>query len=172
MQCVDCHNRAAHAFETPDKAVDGAIATGQIPTGLPFVKKTAVELVKENYRSDEEARRRLPAALADFYQKRYPDIASKRSADVQAAGQALLVIYRRNVFPDLNVTWGTYPNNLGHADYPGCFRCHDDNHATSDKKTISQDCNGCHLSLAVEEKSPDILKTLGVAEAVTSLEKR
>lgn len=172
MQCVDCHNRAAHAFETPDQAVDAAIATGQIPVGLPFVKKTAVELVKADYQSDEEAGQRIPVGLAGFYQQRYPDTASRRSVDIQAAGQALLAIYRRNVFPDLKVAWGTYPNNLGHADYPGCFRCHDDNHATSDKKTISQDCNGCHLSLAVEEESPEILKTLGLAEGVASPEKR
>jgi hypothetical protein len=172
MQCVDCHNRVAHAFETPDQAVDAAIASGQIPTGLPFVKKTAVELIQADYVSEDEAGRRIPAALVDFYRQRYPDVANRRSPDLQAVGQVLLAIYRRNVFPDLKVTWGTYPNNLGHTDYPGCFRCHDDNHVASDKKTISQDCNGCHLALAVEETSPDILKTLGVADAVTSLEKR
>jgi hypothetical protein len=68
------------------------------------------------------------------------------------------------VFPDLKVSWGTYPNNLGHADYPGCFRCHDESHATADKKTITQDCGACHQALAVEEASPEILKTLGVAD--------
>ena len=68
------------------------------------------------------------------------------------------------MFPDLKVGWGTYPSNLGHADYPGCFRCHDDSHATADKKTITQDCGACHQALAVEETSPEILKTLGVAE--------
>ena len=64
------------------------------------------------------------------------------------------------MFPDLKVTWGTYPNNLGHTDYPGCFRCHDEAHLTADKKTISQDCSLCHQPVAVDEASPDILKTL------------
>ena len=73
-------------------------------------------------------------------------------------------IYGHNVFPDLKVTWGTYPNNLGHTDFPGCFRCHDENHATSDKKTITQDCTTCHKALAVEETAPDVLKTLGLAD--------
>jgi hypothetical protein len=63
----------------------------------------------------------------------------------------------------LKVSWGTYPNNLGHADFPGCFRCHDENHATADKKTITQDCSACHNPLAVEEAAPDVLKTLGIA---------
>ena len=64
------------------------------------------------------------------------------------------------MFPDLKVTWGTYPNNLGHTDYPGCFRCHDEAHLTAAKKTISQDCSLCHQPVAVDEASPDILKTL------------
>jgi nitrate/TMAO reductase-like tetraheme cytochrome c subunit len=163
MQCADCHNRAAHSFQLPDRAIDEAMARGQIRVGLPFVKKTAMGLLKASYSSDDEATRTIPDGLAAYYQGKYPAIASQRTADIHAAGQALLAIYRHNVFPDLKVTWGTYSNNLGHVDDPGCFRCHDDSHATRDKKTITQDCNACHESLAVEETSPEILKTLGVA---------
>jgi hypothetical protein len=164
MQCVDCHNRAAHSFEQADRAVDSALASGEI-AGLPFVKKTSVALLKAVYKTDEEAQQKLAAGLAQFYGEKYPDIARQRSADIQAAGRAVAGIYARNVFPDLKVTWGTYPNNLGHADYPGCFRCHDENHATSDKKTITQDCTTCHNLLAVDEAAPDVLKTLGLADA-------
>jgi hypothetical protein len=164
MQCVDCHNRPAHAFAVPDRAVDDAIATGRIAADLPFVKGTGVALIKAVYQSDAEAGQKISSGLAGFYRQKYPDIASKRAVNIQAATQALLAIYRHNVFPDLKVTWGTYPNNLGHADYPGCFRCHDEDHATADKKTITQDCNACHQVLAVEEPSPEILKTLGVAD--------
>jgi hypothetical protein len=159
MQCVDCHNRAAHSFELPDRAVDEAMARGEIPVGLPFIKKNAIELLKASYSSDDEATRKIPAGLSAYY----------RGADIQATSRALLAIYRRNVFPDLKVTWGTYPNNLGHADDAGCFRCHDGNHATSDKKTITQDCNTCHQSLAVEESSPEILKTLGVTDQSSNM---
>jgi len=53
-------------------------------------------------------------------------------------------IYRRNVFPEMNVQFGTYPDNRGHMDSPGCFRCHDDNHTAKDGATISQDCETCH----------------------------
>ena len=28
-------------------------------------------------------------------------------------------IFRRNVFPEMNVQFGTYPNNVGHMDFPG-----------------------------------------------------
>jgi hypothetical protein len=172
MQCVDCHNRPAHSFELPDRAVDEAIARGEIPVGLPFVKKTAVELLKASYSSDDEATQRIPAGLSVYYQGKYPAVASKRFADIRTVGEALLAIYRHNVFPDLKVTWATYPNNLGHADDPGCFRCHDDGHATPDKKTITQDCNVCHQSLAVEETSPEILKTLGIADRLSEVQKQ
>ena len=131
MQCVDCHNRAAHAFETPDRAVNQAMANGQIAASLPFVKKESVELLKAARRRRRE---RIPAALSAFYSQNYPDAAAKQGAAIQAAGQTLAAIYQRNVFPDLKVTWGTYPNNLGHTDYPGCFRCHDESHMTARQK--------------------------------------
>ena len=172
MQCVDCHNRPAHAFELPGRAVDDALAAGQLPFGLPFIKKTGVDLIKADYKAEEEAEQKIPASLASFYRQSYPDVYGKWAADIQAAGQALLAIYKRNVFPDLKVTWGTYPNNLGHTDYPGCFRCHDDSHTTAYKKTITQDCSACHQALAVEETSPEILKRLGVAERIASYQRQ
>jgi nitrate/TMAO reductase-like tetraheme cytochrome c subunit len=154
IQCVDCHNRAAHAFELADRAVNQAMAGGQIAASLPFVKKESLELLKA---SDAE---RIPAALSAFYLQNYGDAAAKQGAAIQAAGQALAAIYQRNVFSDLKVTWGTYPNNLGHTDAPGCFRCHDEAHSTAGKKTISQDCSLCHQPVAMDEASPEILKTL------------
>jgi len=164
MQCVDCHNRPAHAFEVPDRAVDDAIASGKLPSSLPFLKKTGLELIKGDYQTEQEAELKIAAGLASFYQQKYPEILGKRTDEIRHAGQALIAIYKRNLFPDLKVGWETYPNNLGHTDYPGCFRCHDDSHATADKKTITQDCGACHQALAVEETSPEILKTLGVAD--------
>lgn len=173
MECVDCHNRPTHTFELPERAVDRALALGQISPALPFIKKKAVELLKVNYASNEEAGRLIPAELVRFYQQSDPTIASQRSGDVSQAGAQLAAIYNRNVFPDLKVTWGTYPNNLGHTDFPGCFRCHDGSHTTADKKmTITQDCNTCHEPVAIEEASPGVLKTLGLADRITSLQKR
>jgi nitrate/TMAO reductase-like tetraheme cytochrome c subunit len=154
MQCVDCHNRASHAFELPGRAVNQTMAAGQIAASLPFVKKEGVELLKSS--SAEQ----IPKALSGFYLQNYPDVAAKQGSEIQTAGAALAAIYERNVFADLKVAWGTYPNNLGHTDDPGCFRCHDEEHLTADKKTISQDCSLCHLPVAMDEATPDILKTL------------
>jgi hypothetical protein len=129
-----------------------------------FLKKTGVELLKTSYPSDKEATQKIPAALMSFYRDRYAAVSSKQSSDIQQAGRDLAAIYQENVFPGFKVHWGTYPNNLGHMESPGCFRCHDDSHASPDKKTITQDCSACHDLLAVEEKSPAVLKTLGLEQ--------
>ena len=168
MQCSDCHNRQGHSFELPEGAADSAMASGQIPVGLPFAHKIAIEILKASY-SNEDG---IPGAFTDFYRQQYPDIATKRAGDITSAGKSLLALYQRNVFPDLGVKWGTYPSNLGHADNAGCFRCHDENHATPQKKTISQDCSLCHNPLAVEETSPAVLKTLGLDQRISALLKQ
>jgi hypothetical protein len=164
MQCVDCHNRPTHTFDLPERALDKAMAAGEISPTLPFVKKKGVEVLKSGYASSDAAARNIPAAVTAFYESNYPEIYRARRGDVEAAGQAMLRIYQRNVFPELKVTWGTYPNNLGHTDFPGCFRCHDGAHTASDGKTIGQDCNLCHEPLAMDEASPEILKTLGLQQ--------
>jgi hypothetical protein len=173
MQCVDCHNRPTHTFELPERAVDRAMGLGRISPALPFVKKKAIELLKANYASNEEASRAIPEELTRFYQQSDPSLTAERSSDISKAGSEIAAIYNRNVFPELKVTWGTYPNNLGHTDFPGCFRCHDGSHSTADQKmTIAQDCSTCHEPLAIEEANPGVLKTLGLAERIATLQRK
>jgi nitrate/TMAO reductase-like tetraheme cytochrome c subunit len=172
MECVDCHNRPTHAFDLPERAMDKALALGDIAVTLPYIKKKGVELLKATYGTRTEAAAKLPTALISFYQQGYPDLYAKRSEEIHQAGRAVLAIYERNVFPELKVSWGTYPNNLGHMDSPGCFRCHDGSHAAGEGKTITQDCNSCHEPLAMDEASPEILKTLGISERISSLQKQ
>ena len=173
MECVDCHNRPTHSFELPERAVDRAMALGRISPKLPSIKKQAIELLKASYSSNEEAARVIPAKLASSYQEKTAYISAERSGDISNAAHEIVAIYNRNIFPDLKVSWGTYPNNLGHTDSPGCFRCHDGLHSTSDKKsTVTQDCSACHEPLAVEEASPGVLKTIGLADHIAALQKR
>jgi hypothetical protein len=88
---------------------------------------------------------------------------------VEKAIDEIQAIYSRNVFPKMDVTWGTYPNNLGHlADrvpyegFEGCNRCHDGGHSTTDGVIINNDCTLCHSVLAMEEEAPQILSELGI----------
>lgn len=127
--------------------------------------------MKADYASNDEAGRRIPAELEAYYRQTYPKVASERGKDVAAAAKALVRIYDTNVFPDLRVGWGNYPNNLGHDAFPGCFRCHDEAHKTADGKTITQDCAVCHEAVAMDESSPEVLKKLGLEQRILALRK-
>jgi hypothetical protein len=145
MDCMDCHNRPSHPMApTPERAVNERMASGEIPTTLPFVRRETVKALKTAYPSQEAADEGIARELREFYRTQQNAVYMSRRQDVERAVQTATNIYRRNVFPEMNVQFGTYPNNIGHMDFPGCFRCHDDNHATSDGKKIGQDCESCH----------------------------
>ena len=162
MDCMDCHNRPSHTFELPERALDRALAQGRISAALPFIKKKGIELLRTEYPDRETAQRRIAAELPAYYQKTYPDAYREHRTQVEAAASELAGIYLRNVFPNMNVGWGTYPNNVGHEDFLGCFRCHDDSHQRADGKTITQDCGACHTMLAQDESDPKVLSDLGL----------
>jgi nitrate/TMAO reductase-like tetraheme cytochrome c subunit len=145
MDCMDCHNRPSHPMAaTPERAIDELIARGAIPRTLPFVRREAVKALKTSYPTQDAAGEGISRTLRDFYRSQYPQAYMSQRPDVEKAVQAAEMIYRRNVFPEMNVQFGTYPNNIGHMDFPGCFRCHDDNHKSKDGKAIGQDCESCH----------------------------
>lgn len=148
MDCIDCHNQAAHAFDaTPQRAVDKAIAAGLLPRTLPFVRREAVAAVSETYPDSQAAMAGIATRLREFYAANVAD------ADRQLVEQAIRAaqgVYGRNVFPAMKVSWGTYPNHLGHVDSPGCFRCHDDEHRSTDGRVIRQDCTLCHTEPEVK----------------------
>jgi len=162
MDCVDCHNRPTHTYELPEPAVDRLMAAGGISPALPFAKKTGLALLKAAYNSRAEAKARIPEAFEEFYKEKYPAIFASKPDEVKYSARGVLAIYERNIFPEMRVTWGSYPNNLGHNDFPGCFRCHDDQHTAAGGAKITQDCGACHNMLAMEEAAPKILSELGL----------
>ena len=163
MDCIDCHNRAAHTFVTAEDALNRAMAEGAVSPELPWVHKEGLQLLKANYATEEEASTQIPLQLAAFYRTQNPDVLATKASVVKSAGDELVTLYSQNVFPYMKVTWGTHPNHIGHMAYPGCFRCHDGDHATKDgKTTITQDCAACHNLLAVDEAKPKVLADLGI----------
>jgi hypothetical protein len=162
MDCVDCHNRPSHTYELPEPAVDRAMAAGAISPSLPLAKKTSLALLKAAYATRADAAARIPSAFAKFYKEKYAAIYVSRQSEVEHSARGVLAIFQRNIFPEMKVTWGAYPNNLGHNDFPGCFRCHDDQHAAAGGRKVTQDCNTCHNLLAMEEAAPKILGELGL----------
>ena len=162
MDCLDCHNRPAHASELPESAVDKQMSLGRISADLPYIKKKAVEVLKVDYSTRDIAQQSITGEISKFYQTNYPEIDRAQHALVQQSGEEVAAIYLRNIFPDMRVTWGTHPNNLGHMDSPGCFRCHDGSHTSADGQTITNDCAACHQIIASGENKPKILTDLGM----------
>jgi len=162
MDCIDCHNRAAHQFVTAEQAINRAMVDGVISPSLPWVHKEGLQLVQAKYSSQAEARVKIPEGLTAFYRSTDPSVLATKAALVKSAGTALATLYSENVFPFMKVTWGTHPNHIGHMDYPGCFRCHDGSHVAKDGSAIPQDCSVCHNLLAVDEPKPKVLSDLGI----------
>ena len=162
MDCIDCHNRAAHTFVTAEDALNRSMAEGAISPELPWVHKEGLALLKASYASQDEAKSKIPRELEAFYRSQHPEVLTSNAQKVQAAADQLVTLYDENVFPSMKVTWGTHPNHIGHMNYPGCFRCHDGNHAAKNGTSITQDCAACHNLLAVDEAKPKVLADLGI----------
>lgn len=145
IDCMDCHNRPTHHFNPPETAVDRAMASGQIPKDLPWVKKVVVDAITREYPDRPQGHAGMTAEITNFYRDKYPSAYSGRKADVEKAIATAMEIYDRSVFPHMRVNWKTYPMNIGHRNWPGCFRCHDGRHVSSKtKKPITMACDVCH----------------------------
>jgi hypothetical protein len=163
MDCIDCHNRPAHNFRSPEYEVDLALVEGRIDRTLPYIKREGVRILTEKmYDSHEAAREGIAAATKAFYAANYPDLAESEA--VAQAGKALGDAYTWNIFPHMKVTWNLYPNHIGHKDSPGCFRCHDNKHKTDDGEKIGKKCGTCHNLVVEEESDSKLLQELGLQE--------
>jgi len=162
MDCVDCHNRPTHKMYLPEKAVDMAMAQGRISTRVPYIHRQAVEALKAAKGDSGQALAQIASSLDTFYASQYAEFHKAEKALLATTIQEVQKIWSRNVFPQMNVTWGTYPENIGHEEAPGCFRCHDGNHKTKDGRVIASECDTCHSILAQDETDPKILKDLGI----------
>jgi hypothetical protein len=138
MDCTDCHNRPSHSFAaSAERAANEALALGQVPRSLPFARRELVKALKT------EALAAIETSLRGFYSG--AEVTTKPAApEVDRAVTVAKALYSTNVFPQMKITWGSYRNELGHIDSPGCFRCHDEEKATPDGRKISQDCESCH----------------------------
>lgn len=143
MDCMDCHNRPSHRYRTPNDMVDFAMSTGKIDPQLPWVKSNAVAALIVKYETETEALAKIESRL----RASYPNHAAANDLITHVQ-----TIYRQNFFPEMKVDWRAYPENIGHKEWPGCFRCHDGKHvaaATPNKKQIpASDCESCHSIIA------------------------
>jgi hypothetical protein len=159
MDCVTCHNRITHEFPFPAESVDVAMSRGQIDPGIPVIRKRAVEALSVDYPSREQAFAAFDK-IEDYYKT--TDYYPGHGQQIRAAIQTLKDIYDRTVFHDQEIDWTTYPNNLGHINSPGCFRCHDGKHLDDNQQAVRLECNLCH-SVPVVSKADDFVTSIEIS---------
>ncbi len=156
MDCITCHNRISHFFPNPEEAVDSALSRNLISSEIPEIRRKAVEVLNASYESKEKALRDIDV-LRNYYRDNYADYQQDHIDEIDQAIKAIKDIYKQSVFPDQLVDWNTHPNNLGHMNDPGCFRCHDGKHLDIAGYAVRLECNLCHAIPAIT--GPEDLET-------------
>lgn len=144
MDCLDCHNRPSHNYNAPQNFVDNSIHSGKISKTLPGIKMLAMQALYVDYSTKDSAFMAINSTITDYYISNYPEVMDNRKTEVDSAIAEIQNGYANNIFPFMKANWKAYPNNLGHMENNGCYRCHNDRHATDTGKVISKDCTLCH----------------------------
>lgn len=164
MDCITCHNRIAHDFRSPEDAVDDYMSRDLISPEIPDIRQNGTMILRGGYESTAEGLEAI-AGLAERYQGEYSDFYAENTELVEEAVASLQEIYETIVFHDQEVDWGTHPNNIGHVEAPGCFRCHDGKHLNAQNEAIRLECNVCH-SIPVVVGEEDFVTTLEISQGL------
>lgn len=171
MDCNDCHNRSAHAFELPGDALDVAFANAMLPRDIPFLKQRAMAALQAVWTRDE-----APEGIRKHLMQAYAGqggIDAQLQPRLEQVAKELAAIWLRNNWPERKLGWNSYPDLATHV---GCFRCHDGEHATADGKGVvfgpkrmsdgaplrDGSCNRCHTVLSENEEDPAVLDAFGL----------
>jgi len=164
MDCIDCHNRPTHIYRSPGQEMDDNFVSGHIDPSLPYIRKVSIELLSKPYKSREEAYEAIASGIKDYYMTNYPQIGVRKADAINRGVEEVKDIYARNFFPKMKTAWNTHRDNIGHFLNPGCFRCHDGKHRSTDGRVISRDCNLCHE--VINQKQENILTGTRVTKFV------
>jgi len=148
MDCIDCHNRPTHVYDDLEEKIDFGLHSKKLDGKIPGLREDSIAVLRKEYSSRKDAEEQLVETFLALQAKRNgDDFVAENEQSLIASGKYLLDAYLANVWPEMNVTWGTYKGHNGHRneeDGYGCFRCHDEEHVTAYGKTISQSCDLCH----------------------------
>ncbi len=162
MDCMDCHNRPTHVIKTPGDAVNDAMSADQIDPTIPWIKQTAVNALVPRYENTKDAMDSIGIYVDSFYKEKYPELVTTRAAQIAQAVASVQKIYRNNFFPYMRVDWRAYNDDIGHENFPGCFRCHDGNHKNADGQIIPNKCETCHVILNQGAKLEESINLAGI----------
>jgi len=163
IDCVTCHNRVSHQFLSPTQAMDSYLQRGLIEATIPEIHTKGVEVLSVKYSTYEDANDAI-GSLETFYKDTYPNEFSENGEAISEAISKIQEIYTENVFLDQKTDWETHPDNLGHIDSPGCFRCHDGKHLNDNLEAIRLECNLCH-SIPIVADQQDFVTNIEISRS-------
>ena len=120
IDCIDCHNASGHPFSNPANLVDGALEEGRIDRSLPSIKARSDAIIKKAAAISGPGSG-APAKFAELIAAAAPK--GGRRPKTKEAEQKFAAEMKRilllSSFAAKDLTWKTFPNNVGHKDFPG-----------------------------------------------------
>jgi nitrate/TMAO reductase-like tetraheme cytochrome c subunit len=144
MDCIDCHNRPSHNYNSPPVYFDKAMLTGAISKNIPFFKKVTMSILRETFKDKDTALLKISESITNFYKSNYNDYYTKNENLIDSSVASVQKAFLQNTFPKMKVSYDFYPEHIGHLESDGCFRCHNDNFKSDNGHTITRNCNLCH----------------------------
>jgi NapC/NirT cytochrome c family, N-terminal region len=148
MDCTQCHNRVGHPIPNPRYGLDADLSNDRIDPSLPYVKREGMQILWASY-PDQETAFAEADKLTGFYELNYPKVASTQAKEIDQAINQIKLLYTLTATPEMKATYASYPEFMGHMDFPGCFRCHDGGHflvkdGAVTSEVIPYTCDTCH----------------------------
>jgi hypothetical protein len=144
MDCIDCHNRPSHNYNSPTVYFDKAMLTGAVSKNIPFFKKTAMGILRETFSNRDTALLKIEQSITDYYKSDYNEFYANNKDLINNSVVSVKEAFSQNTFPEMKVSYDFYPEHIGHLESDGCFRCHNDAFKSDNGRKITKDCNLCH----------------------------
>lgn len=164
MDCMDCHNRPSHLYNSPTNFVDNVLNVNESAAKIPYFKLVAMTVLQPPYKKGDSTSIQIRNRFEDAYKDEYPDVYAEKKLEINKAVDEVIVEFEKNSFPDMEVYHNTYTNHIGHQESLGCFRCHSGYHVSDEGSAIRKDCNLCHTIVA--QGKDDNLMTSGINDAL------
>jgi hypothetical protein len=164
MDCIDCHNRPSHNYNSPPVYFDKAMLTGEVSRDIPFIKRTAMGILRNTFTDKDTALMQIRDGIINYYKSDFGDYFEENEAKIDKSVAALQKGYSQNTFAAMKVSYDKYPNHIGHLEVEGCFRCHNDVFTSENGKKITKDCNLCHTIIG--QGKPDMMAYTNIRDTL------
>jgi hypothetical protein len=164
MDCIDCHNRPSHNYNSPNVFFNKALLTGAVSKAIPYIKKVSMGILSHQFTNLDTALMTIKDSITNYYKTSYSSFFEKHADIINSSITSIQNSYSKNTFPAMKVSYAAYPEHIGHLETNGCFRCHNDSFKSDKGRVISKDCNLCHS--IVGQGKPGSMQLTNVRESL------